>query len=82
MLCHKRVWMRGPGTLKGSCKNYEQRKDFLSWQKDGGVQSYVVFSRKNRTLIIKSEHIIVRGRVMAHFKATIILYLENQASLL
>ena len=31
---------------------------------------YEVFSRKNRTLIIKSEHIIVQGRVMAHFKGT------------
>ena len=38
---------------------------------------YVVFSR-----IIKSEQIIVRGRVGAHFKAMVILYLENKDSLL
>ena len=39
---------------------------------------YVVFSRKNRTLIIKSQQIIVRGRVRAHFKAMVILYLEKR----
>ena len=44
--------------------------------------TYVVFSRKNQTLIIKSDQIIVRDRVMAHFKATVILYLNNKASLL
>ena len=35
----------------------------------------VVFTRKNRTRIIKSEQIIVRGRVRAHFKAMVILFL-------
>ena len=39
---------------------------------------YVEFSRKNRTLIIKSEQIIVRGRVRAHFKAMVILYVEKK----
>ena len=41
-----------------------------------------MFTRKNRTLIIKSEQLIVRGRVMAHFKAWVILYLNKKASLL
>ena len=41
-----------------------------------------MFSRKNRTLIIKSEQTIVRGRVRAHFQAKIILYLNKKASLL
>ena len=39
-----------------------------------------MFLRKNRTLIIKSQQIIVRGRVRAHFKAMVILYLENKDS--
>ena len=51
------------------------------WTNIGGKR-YVVFSRKNRTLITKSEQIIVRGRVRAHFKAMVILYLENKDSLL